>query len=137
MNAGMAGRTAIAWMLFVIDPEALPIAEGPVTYPVEVLAEAVGAEDEVRGLLAGGWQYQGDGTSAVGGGATAGEDDHACFDVVVNFSKEFANPTPAEVAADIRRCGAADMDPHFSWADRRWGEEESWGLYDVEDEQAD
>jgi hypothetical protein len=129
----MASRTAIAWMLFVIDPEVLPIAEGPVTYPVEVLAEAVGYEDAVRGLLAGGWEYQGEDTAAEGGGgATAGEDGHTCFDVVVNFSKEFANPTLAEVAADIRRCGAADADPHFSRADRRWDERDDWGLYDVE-----
>ena len=46
----MSSRTAIVSMLFTIDPEDLPMAEGPISYPPEVLSKAAGREEEVSGL---------------------------------------------------------------------------------------
>ena len=124
--------TAVLTLLESLDQEIAPHTAGRVDYPLDVIVRAAREPEELSGLQADGWHY--DGCLAQDGGAEDG-DGNPVLDAVLNFSKEFDARDGAAGAADARRCGVTDeLAPMLSWADgyKDADRQSSWALEEFE-----
>jgi hypothetical protein len=101
-----------------IPPERLRQEEGPLDFPLEVIADALpDTGPELLGLRDGGWEFTR--ASAMYDGGLHSADGTPLADTLVSFQKSFElTASRTSVAADARACGVTEWStPQFSWED--------------------